>query len=84
MLIDAVSVRKAEVESAPSIPQSTTLYLSGRTKLDLDFPGTIKVDNVYINGRRASKTVNAVNYPDYVTGMGAVEPLRLGMVLIFR
>ena len=84
VLVDAISVRKAEVKPAPDIPKSTVLFLSGNTKLDLDFPGVAEIDDVYFNGRRAQKTVNAANYPDYVTGIGTIEPKKVGFILSFR
>ena len=84
VLVDAVSVRKAEVLDAPEIPKTATLVLNGQTKLDLDYPGSVAVTDVYINGRRATKTVNAANYPGYVTGIGSIEPKNLGLYIIVR
>ena len=86
-LLDGVSVVKVD-ESAqvkPSLPEHLRISLAEGSRLVLDYPGTNRVASVRFGGSAVvGSIVDAMTYPDYVTGIGALEVVPRNMMILFR
>ena len=85
--LDGVSIRRVDEGSfaaeTPDIQASTAIEVAAGAKLRLDFPGTLKLDNLKYNGRSYSGILTADNCP-CLLGPGALEVTPKGTVLLFR
>ena len=84
--IDGVSVRKVvgAVADVPDVPQKMKLSVAEGALLQLDFPGTLKTGPVTLGGVVYIGTIDAATFPDYVSGMGTLEAIPSGTIVIFR
>ena len=83
--LDGVSVKKADdfKVDVPDIAEDTSIEITEGAKLRLDFPGTLKLDNLKYNGRSYSGTLTAENCP-FILGPGVLDVKAKGTVLMFR
>lgn len=83
--IDLLSIEKAAVANVPSIPEAAEIdvALDGNQKLRLDYPGTIKLARLRVNGRNLWNTVSEETHPDYIAGPGSayIEPFCTTIVI---
>lgn len=80
--IDRISVRKALPQEVGGLDSRLEITLGAQTKLHLDFDGTQKVSRVRAGGKTLHGTISAVTYPDLVSGIGAIEPERRGLLIV--
>ena len=83
--IDLLSIEKAAVAEVPSIPEAAEIdvALDGNQKLRLDYPGTINLARLRVNGRNLWNSVSEETHPDYVAGPGSayIEPFCTTIVI---
>lgn len=77
--VDLVSIEKADVANVPEISSETKIFatLADGAKLRLDYPGTLALSHLRVNGKNLWNEISETTYPDYVAGPGKayVEPL---------
>ena len=85
-LLDGVSVVKVDeaAQTVPSMPGKLRIDVAEGARLALDYPGTVKVGGVRLGGARAAGIVDAATHPDYVSGIGALEVVPGGTMLMFK
>ena len=87
-LMDGVSVVKVDeaAQVKPTLPEKLRLSVAEGARLVLDYPGTNKVASVRFGGVAvdSSRIVDASSYPDYVSGIGALQLVPKGITLNFR
>ena len=84
--LDGVSVKKATdlaADATPDIAEGTVFNVANGAKLRLDFPGTLKLDNLKYNGRSYSGILTADNCP-CLLGPGALDITPKGTVILIR
>ena len=88
-VIDAVSLKRVREATAatPTIDDETrpALILAAGTRLVLDYPGTMKVSSLTLDGVRVPNgVISAADYPEFLSGRGKLElaPNRGMMVIV--
>ena len=85
--VDGVSIRHVDEGSfaaeTPDVQAGTAIEVANGAKLRLDFPGTLKLDNLKYNGRSYSGILTADNCP-CLRGPGALDITPKGTVILFR
>ena len=72
-------------QTAPTLPSKVRIDVAEGARLALDYPGTNRVRGVWFGGVPADgRIVDAASYPDYVSGIGALEIVPSGTLLLFR
>ena len=85
--VDGVSIVKVDeaAQTAPTLPSKVRIDVAEGARLALDYPGTNRVRGVWFGGVSADgRIVDAATYPDYVSGIGALEIVPSGSLLLFR
>ena len=84
--VDLVSIEKADVGDVPDIAVETeiTATLTDGAKLRLDYPGTLELSRLRVNGRHLWNEISAETCPDSIAGPGKVYVEPLGTVLYVR
>ena len=85
--VDGVSIVKVDeaAQTAPTLPSKVRIDIAEGARLALDYPGTNRVRGVWFGGVPADgRIVDAATYPDYVSGIGALEIVPSGTLLLFR
>ena len=85
--VDGVSIVKVDeaAQTAPTLPSKVRIDVAEGARLALDYPGTNRVRGVWFGGVPADgRIVDAAAYPDYVSGIGALEIVPSGTLLLFR
>ena len=86
--VDGVSIVKVDeaAQTAPTLPSKVRIDIAEGARLALDYPGTNRVRGVWFGGvsADAGRIVDAASYPDYVSGIGALEIVPSGSLLLFR
>ena len=85
--VDGVSIVKVDeaAQAAPTLSETLRIDIAEGARLTLDYPGTNKVRGVRFGGVPAEgRIVDAKSYPDYVSGIGALEIVPAGTTLLFR
>ena len=86
--IDGVSIRKVlgEVSETPTMPnaEKTTVEVAVGARLQLDYPGCLRVDRLKLGGRSVHGIVDSRRYPEFISGLGAIEVPRHGLLVIVK
>ena len=84
--IDGVSIRKVlgEVSETPTMPnaEKTTIEVTAGARLQLDYPGCLRVDRLKLGGRSVHGIVDAQHYPEFISGLGSIEVPRHGLIMV--
>ena len=84
--IDNVSLVRCldTIDAAPSLPRNLKFEVAKGAQLLLDYQGTAKCGPVKYDGVVHVGTINASTCPDFVTGMGALEAVSDGTLIIVK
>lgn len=84
--VDGISIVKVDDErqSVPEIPAETKVSVASGARLALDYSGTVKVSSLTLGGTKVSGVANAATHPEWITGMGAIEVVPSGFMMIVR
>ncbi len=72
------------IDAAPSLPHNVKIEVAKGAQLLLDYTGTAKCGPVKYDGVVHLGTINASTCPDFVTGMGTLEAVSDGTLIICR
>jgi len=75
-MIDGVSLTPAAGEllaETPDVPEDIEISVARGAELALDFPGTMKVGRLRVNGHAVYGTIRASDAPGVISGQGAIE-----------
>ena len=88
--VDAISLKRVceDLAETPAIDDETrpALKLAAGTRLVLDYPGTMKVSSLTLDGVRVPNgVISAADYPEFLSGRGKLElaPNR-GLVIVVK
>lgn len=84
--IDAVSLTKVteEMDAVPSVPVSTKIEVAEGARLHLDFTGTLRTGLLKLGNRYVRGIVDASTHPEYVSGLGRIESIPTGLIIICK
>lgn len=86
-VIDGVSVCSCDdsfQSNVPAVSKGLNISVASGSELVLEYPGTLKVASLRVNGKKYHGTVSAADLPSNVKGVGQVEIEPTGLMLIFR
>ena len=84
--VDLLSIEKAAVADVPDIPKTAEIdvRLAEGEKLRLDYPGTLNLKSLCVNGKNLSREISAETRPDFISGPGSVYVVPNGLTITFR
>lgn len=85
--LDGLSLRKVNgtVDDVPETPARLNLSVSEGARLVLDFPGVKQVRSLRLGGMKVpAGIVSANDYPEYLGGIGCLEVVPGGLLLLVR
>ena len=84
--VDLLSIEKAAVADVPDIPKTAEINvrLADGEKLRLDYPGTLNLKSLCVNGKNLSREISAETRPDFISGPGSVYVVPNGLIITFR
>lgn len=84
--VDLLSIEKAAVADVPDIPKTAEINvrLADGEKLRLDYPGTLNLKSLCVNGKNLSREISAETRPDFISGPGSVYVEPNGLIITFR
>ena len=83
--IDGLSLKRlGGTKLPPSVPKELRIEVAEGARLNLDFDGRIQTRGVWYGGTFHAGMISAETHPEFVTGVGEIESVPSGTVLIFR
>ena len=84
--IDGISIVKVDDlrQSLPSVPAAAKISVAEGSRLALDYAGTVKISALSLGGAKVTGVANASTHPDYLTGMGEIEIVPHGFMMVVR
>ena len=84
--IDLLSIEKAAVADVPDIPKTAEINvrLAEGEKLRLDYPGTLNLKSLCVNGKNLSCEISAETRPDFISGPGSVDVVPNCLIITFQ
>lgn len=85
-VVGACSVKlvTGELADMPPAPDDLCIDVKEGAVLALDFPGTFKTGGIRLGGQHVTGTINAKTHPEYITGMGSIEVVPRGLMVIIN
>ena len=84
--VDLVSIEKTDVGDVPDIAAATEIEatLTDGAKLRLDYPGTLELTRLRVNGKNLWNEISAETYPNYIAGPGKAFTKPFSTVIYMR
>ena len=84
--VDLVSIEKTDVGDVPDIAAETEIEatLTDGAKLRLDYPGTLELARLRVNGKNLWNEISAETYPNYIAGPGKAFTKPFSTVIYMR
>ncbi|MCQ2391294.1 MAG: hypothetical protein MJ240_07705 [Kiritimatiellae bacterium] len=85
-LVDGVSLQyvRDPLNETPTMPADLAVEVANEAVLNLNFPGTLKLRRLHLNGEPVCGHVDAATHPKFITGMGSLEVPPAGTLILFR
>ena len=86
-MVDDISVVKFDgvlASETPDISDKLELSVASGAEVALDFPGTLRLFGLRLDGVSSIGTFSAATHPEYFTGTGMIEVLPKGTIILFN